>query len=276
MELKELYFFAHEIRKQIVTSIFEKGGGHIGGSLSIADLIAVLYGKVLKYDPCNPDWEERDFLICSKGHAGPAIYSALALKKFFPMEWLHELNKEGSRLPGHCDRIKVPGIDATTGSLGQGLSIACGVAMGLKLQNKIEQFVYCITGDGETAEGQIWEAAAFAAHNKLDNLIVFLDWNKKQIDGTNDEVMSLGDIRLKYESFGWNSVVIPGNDVGWIIESIQMMKKDRTKPHMIILDTIKGAGVPNIEKIDNNHCIGISPEVYNVAMDYLDRTDIRN
>lgn len=276
MESKELFVFAHEIRKRIVTSIFEKGGGHIGGSLSVADLIAVLYGKVLKYDPCNPDWEDRDFLICSKGHAGPAIYSALALKGFFPLDWLHELNKEGSHLPGHCDRIKVPGIDATTGSLGQGLSIACGVAMGLKLQNKVNQFVYCITGDGETAEGQIWEAAAFAAHNNLDNLIVFLDWNKKQIDGTNDEVMSLGDIRLKYEAFGWNSVIIPGNDVGRISESIQLMKNDRAKPHMIILDTIKGAGVPNIEKIDNNHCIGISPEVYSVAMGYLDRTEIRN
>ena len=266
LETKE---FAREIRKKIVEYIYKKGGGHIGGSLSIADVVAVLYGSVLKYDPKNPNWTERDFVICSKGHAGPALYSALALRGFFDISWLDSLNMENSNLPGHCDRLKVPGIDATTGSLGQGLSIACGLAIGLKIQNKTDQYVYCITGDGETAEGQIWEAAAFASHNNLNNLIGFLDWNKKQIDGTNDEVLSLGDIKNKYKSFGWNSVLIDGSNVEEIYREINNSKTNNDKPTMIILDTVKGAGIANIEKIENNHCIAFDRKMYDEAMNCL-------
>lgn len=270
MDQLESKKFAKEIRRKIVESIYKKGGGHIGGSLSIADLIAVLYNSILKYDAKNPKWIERDFVVCSKGHAGPALYSALALKGFFDISWLDGLNMENSHLPGHCDRIKVPGIDATTGSLGQGLSIACGLAKGLKIQNKNDQYVYCITGDGETAEGQIWEAAAFASHNKLNNLIAFLDWNKKQIDGTNEEVLSLGDIKNKYESFGWYSVLIDGSDVNAIYNEINNAKKNNNKPTMIILDTIKGAGIASIEKIENNHCIAFDKKMYDEAMSCLD------
>lgn len=265
----ELEKFALEIRIEIVKAIANKGGGHIGGSLSIADLISVLYGDVMSYRPEEPNWEGRDFLISSKGHAGPAIYSALALKGFFPMEWLNELNKENTKLPGHCDRLIVPGIDATTGSLGQGFSIAAGVAHGFKLKNK-SQRVFCITGDGEHAEGQVWEAVIFAAHNKLNNLINFLDWNKMQIDGTNDQVMTLGDVKAKYESFGWYADLIDGTDVIAIKSAIDYaIENNRDKPSVIILDVVKGSGVPNIECLENNHCIGLPKDMANIALEYL-------
>jgi transketolase len=270
MNTRELQKFALEIRMEILKAIGKKGGGHIGGSLTIADLLAVLYGDIMNYRPTEPDWENRDFLVCSKGHAGPALYSVLGLKGFFPMEWLDHLNRGGTNLPGHCDRLKVPGIDATTGSLGQGLSIAAGIAHGLRIQGK-DQYVYCITGDGEHAEGQIWEAVVCAAHFKLNNLISFLDWNKKQIDGTNDEVMSLGDVRKKYESFGWSAVVIDGADVDEIKKAILAVKSERekTKPALIVLDVIKGSGIPNIESLANNHAIRVPPEMAEIGMAYL-------
>lgn len=256
MNNKEIALFANDIRRNVVCAIGKKGGGHIGGSLSICDLLAVLYGEIMKYDPENPDWEERDYLVCSKGHAAPAIYSALALKGFFPMEWLEELNRPDTRLPGHSDR-KVPGIDATTGSLGQGLSIACGIAHGMKVQGR-GQSVFCITGDGENDEGQIWEAGAYAANYNLDNLIMFLDWNKKQIDGRNEDVMRLGDLAMKYRSFGWNSHRVNGHDVEEIRQTIYTAVRDKNgKPTMILLDTVKGAGISCIEQIENNHCIGL-------------------
>jgi transketolase len=269
MTTLELQKFALEIRIAIVKALAKKGGGHIGGSLTIADLLAVLYGDVMSYRPDEPRWEGRDFLVCSKGHAGPALYSVLGLKRFFPMEWLDHLNVGGTNLPGHCDRLKVPGIDATTGSLGQGLSIAAGIALGLKIKNKY-QYVYCITGDGEHAEGQIWEAVTFAAHYKLSNIINFLDWNKKQIDGANDEVMTLGDVKKKYEAFGWSAVVINGTDVDEIKDAVFTAKKNReAKPSLIILDVIKGSGVPNIEALANNHSIRVPPEMAETSLRYL-------
>ena len=257
MQIKELYYFANDIRKTVVEAISSKGGGHIGGSLSICDLVAALYGDVMNVDPSNPSWQGRDYLVCSKGHAGPALYAALALRGFFPKEWLKDLNKGGSHLPGHCDRNRVPGIDATTGSLGQGLSIACGLAHSIKIA-KTNQYVYCITGDGENDEGQIWEAAMYAAHYKLYHLIMFLDWNKKQIDGTNDEVMGLGDLKEKYRAFGWHVQSINGNDIESIKGAIAIAKAAKSEqPCMILLDTVKGAGIKAIESIDNNHCIGV-------------------
>lgn len=257
MNTKELQLFANDIRQAVVKAIQSKGGGHIGGSLSICDLLAVLYGDVMRYDPHNSAWKERDYLVCSKGHAGPAIYAALALKGFFPMEWMKDLNKGGTHLPGHCDRNKVPGIDATTGSLGQGLSIACGLAHSVKLARS-GQYVYCITGDGESDEGQIWEAAMYAAHHELSSLILFLDWNKKQIDGTNDEVMCLYDLAEKYRAFGWHVQTIDGNDVDSIRGAIAVAKGKKTKqPSMVLMDTVKGAGVESIASLESNHCIGI-------------------
>jgi len=263
--------FAKQIRTEIVHAIAKKGGGHIGGSLSIADLVAVLYGSALRYRPEEPLWDGRDYLVCSKGHAGPTLYSALALKGFFPKEWLDSLNVGGTNLPGHCDRLKVPGIDATTGSLGQGLSVAAGIAHGLKVQGRAAQNVYCIIGDGESNEGQIWEAAAYAPHYGLSNLIAFLDWNKKQIDGTNEKVMRSGNLEDKFRSFGWYSETIQGNNVEQISNAIKRVKSAKAdRPAMLILDTVKGAGIPCIEKRESNHCIGVPPSLYEQCLRELE------
>lgn len=262
---RELKEFARKIRVGIVESIYHKGGGHIGGSLDLAELLAVLYDEVLRVCPEKPDWPERDYVVCSKGHAGPAMYATLALKGFFPYELLNTLNRGGTTLPGHCDRMKVPGIDATTGSLGQGLSIACGLAMGSKIA-KTEQRTYCILGDGELAEGQNWEAAQFAAHYQLNNLIAFLDWNKKQIDGTNDEVMKLGDVVGKFEKFGWNACLIDGSNISAIYSAVQSANQSIQKPSLIVLDTVKGGNISCIASLDNNHCIGFNKELADRAL----------
>lgn len=255
MDEKELTKFAWEIRKGIVDSIAAKGGGHIGGTLDMAELFAVLYGNIMRVRPDHPDWDGRDYLVCSKGHAGPCVYSTLALKGFFPYKELQTLNSNGTNLPGHCDREKVPGVDATTGSLGQGLSIACGLALGAKLSGT-DQRVFCVLGDGELDEGQNWEAALFAAHQQLGNMTAILDWNKKQIDGTNDEVLSLGDIGAKFTAFEWEVFNAKGRDIPDILRKIECAGENREVPSLIILDTIKGAGIPCIESIPNNHCIG--------------------
>lgn len=271
----ELKIFANNIRQTLIRALASKGGGHIGGTLSICDLLAVLYGDVMRYRPEEPEWDGRDYLVCSKGHAAPAIYSALALKGFFSKDWLKELNKGGTHLPGHSDRCKVPGIDATTGSLGQGLSIACGIAHGLKIQDK-GQYVFCITGDGENDEGQVWEAAAYAANYHLDHLIMFLDWNKKQIDGWNDEVMQMGDLMEKYKSFGWNVCKANGQDIRELREKIhESIESPNGKPTMFLLDTVKGAGIPCVEKIENNHCIGMPQKLAEQCLNELEQIRIR-
>lgn len=264
---KKIEKLAYDIRKGIIDAVASKGGGHLGGTLDLAEVLAVLYGEFMNVNPENPKWEERDYLICSKGHAGPAIYATLAAKGFFPYEWLYTLNQGGTILQGHCDR-RVPGVDATTGSLGQGLSIASGLALGCK-KSESKQKVFCIIGDGELDEGQNWEAAQFAAHYKLNNLIAFLDWNKKQIDGTNEEVMKLGDVSSKFYSFGWNSTVVDGKNIAEIRSAIAQALISADRPSMIILDTVKGAGVPFIEKIENNHCIGLSKELAAKAIEQL-------
>ena len=268
VRLLELQRFALQIRRGTVEAIAAKGGGHIGGSLDLAELLAVLYSGAVRVRPEEPDWPGRDYLVCSKGHAGPAIYATLALRGFFPYELLKTLNRGGTQLPGHCDRMKVPGIDATTGSLGQGLSIACGLAMGAKLSHT-DQRVFCILGDGELAEGQNWEAAQFASHHKLKNLTAFLDWNKKQIDGTNDEVMTLGDAGAKFATFGWNSVLVGGRDIPAISDAIAAAQ-DTDKPTLIVLDTVKGAGAACVEQIQNNHCISVPEALAKEALADLD------
>ena len=261
--------FALRIRYGIINAIGSNRGGHIGGSLDLADLLAVLYSDFMRVRADEPNWSGRDFYISSKGHAGPVLYAVLALKGFFPYEKLLTLNKEGGSLPGHCDRTKIPGVDATTGSLGQGLSIASGIALGAKIKGS-DQRVFCVTGDGESAEGQIWEAAQFAAHHKLDNLVAFLDWNKMQIDGSNDEVLSLGDPVKKYEAFGWNASLVKGNDVLAIQNAVRnAIENPDGKPTMIVLDTIKGAGIRFVEEMKNNHCIGFPQDLYDKAKSEL-------
>lgn len=255
-ELKEL---AVEIRIETLKTIGNLGFGHLGGALSIVDTLAVLYGDEMRYDPKNPKWEDRDWLICSKGHAGPAIYSVLALKGFFPKEELMTLNKPGTHLPSHCDRNLTTGIDMTTGSLGQGSSLAVGVALGNRLSGR-DNYVYLILGDGEIQEGQVWESVLYSAQSKLDNLITFVDNNKKQLDGYTKDINDVGDIKSKFESFGWHAQEIDGSDVAQISEAIKVAKENKGKPSVIVLNTVKGKGARFAEEAFSNHHMVVSKE----------------
>ncbi|MCG8512982.1 MAG: transketolase [Halanaerobiales bacterium] len=256
-ELVELQRFATQIRLETLKEIKNLGFGHIGGALSIVETLAVLYGKVMKINPLNPDWEERDWLVVSKGHAGPAVYAALALKGFFPLEDLMTLNQPRTKLPSHCDRNLTAGIDMTTGSLGQGISTAIGIALGHRLDRR-ESFVYLIVGDGEINEGQIWEGALFAPNHQLDNLILLVDNNKKQLDGYTKDINDLGVISEKFRSFGWDVDEVDGSNLGEIYQSIHRARKNKGKPSAIILDTIKGQGVKFVEETLANHHIKFS------------------
>ncbi|PWM43225.1 MAG: transketolase [Clostridiales bacterium] len=269
-QITALKLKANEIRKETIKCIASIGVGHIGGSLSIADVLAVLYFDQMKTDPKNPKWEGRDWLVVSKGHSGPAVYSALAIKGFFDKEILYTLNKSNTTLPSHCDRQKTPGIDMTTGSLGQGASNAAGIALGNKMDGKDDIYTYCITGDGESQEGEIWEQAMFAAHKKLGNLIGFLDYNKLQIDGETDAVNSLGDVVAKYQAFGWHVQKVDGHDVLAIHNAIDAAKAIKDKPSMIILDTIKGKGIKELEGKASCHNANVSEEQMNQYLAELD------
>ena len=248
-----------DIRIETIKGLAKAGFGHIGGSASIADVLAVLYGGAMAIRPDDPAWPERDYLVLSKGHCGPALYAALALKGFFPMEWLGTINQPGTRLPSHADRRRTPGIDMTTGSLGQGISAATGIALGNKLKG-LPNFTYCIVGDGELNEGQIWEAAQAAANFRLNNLILFVDWNKKQLDGTLEEINTPQDIDRKFEAFGFSVQIVNGFDVEAIWQAIQLAKKEEA-PSAIVLDTWKGLGVSFAEKVAFNHYMFIDDEM---------------
>ena len=263
--LKDLGDFAKEIRRKTLYTIGKLGIGHIGGSLSIADVLALLYGHEMNYDPKNPTALNRDLLIVSKGHAGQVLYATLALKGFFPMEWLDTLNQGGTSLPSHCDRNKTPGIDMTTGSLGQGLSVACGLALGRKV-DKNPVRVFSIIGDGETQEGQIWEAAMFAAQYKLSNLIVFTDNNRMQVDGMIEEVMSLDNLDERWRSFGWFVQRCNGHDLAAMHKAIgEAGSKSEGRPSMIILDTIKGKGASFGEGKPECHYMPFTMEMFEKA-----------
>ena len=254
----ELQKFAIQIRMGVAEQIKARGFGHIGGSLSVVDALAVLYGSVMRVDPRNPAWPQRDKLVCSKGHAGPAVYAALALKGFFPYEQLRTLNQPGTGLPSHCDRQKTSGVDMTTGSLGQGTSLAAGMALGDKLKGR-ENRIYLIVGDGECNEGQVWEAAMFTAAKKLTNLIWLIDDNKKQLDGYTADVLAPFDLEEKFRSFGFDAVRIDGNDVGQIHAALTAPIGE--KPRAIVLDTMKGKGIPDVENTFANHSMNVGPEV---------------
>ncbi len=245
--------YSLQVRYHIIDMILHLGFGHIGGALSVVDCLSVLYAPeegVMNIDPKNPHWDKRDYFVLSKGHAGPALYSALAVRNFFDTSWLHTLNQPHTKLPSHVDRLKTPGIDMTAGSLGQGFGAAVGIAMGAKLK-KQDQKVYCIVGDGELNEGQCWEAAQVAAHNQLNNLILFVDNNKKQLDGKSITISNPFDFQEKFASFGWHSVTINGHDTNAIKSAIENASSQ--KPTAIILDTTKGKGVEFLEKIDDHH-----------------------
>ena len=241
MQKKELNKKADEIRKLIVEMIGRLGVGHIGGALSVVDVLTALYYKEMKIDPKNPKWQERDRFIMSKGHAGPALYAVLADKGYFDKELLKTLNQPHTLLPSHCDMNLTPGVDMTAGSLGQGLSAAVGMALGSKL-DKNENYIYAIIGDGESQEGQIYEALMLAGHRKLDNLIVFIDNNKMQIDGMTDDINTIEPIDKKAEAFNFYTQRIDGHNIEEILKAIKKAKEQKEKPSFIILETIKGYG----------------------------------
>lgn len=251
--------FSADIRIEMVKAIGEAGFGHIGGSASIADILAVLYGGVMKIDPANPGWEERDYLVLSKGHCAPALYAALALKGYFPKAWLKTVNQNGTRLPSHADCRKVPGVDISTGSLGQGMSSAVGIALGNRYLGH-DSYTYCIVGDGECNEGQIWEGAQAARSFGLDHFFVFVDWNKKQLDGRLEEVLEPLDLEEKFRAFGFDAQTVPGFDTEAIYNAIEKAKGVSGVPHAIVLDTIKGIGIDFAEREEFNHYLTFGPE----------------
>ena len=268
MNIEDLKMKAKEIRKDIIEEVYNAKSGHPGGSLSIADIMAVLYFNELKIDEKNPRWDERDRLVLSKGHCSPALYAALAERGFFDKEDLKSFRKIESNLQGHPDLNKVPGVDMTSGSLGQGLSIANGMAIAGKMDNK-DYRVYTILGDGEIEEGQVWEAAMTANKYKLDNLCVIVDNNNLQIDGTIEEVMSSYPIDEKFKSFGFNVLAIDGNNIEEILSAFEIAKQTKNKPTCIIAKTIKGKGVSFMENKVGWHGKAPNEEEYEEAMKNL-------
>lgn len=269
MTTREMKIFAAEIRKTVLYGLDTVKSGHTGGCMSMADLLAVLYGEVMNVDPKNPQLKTRDRLVVSKGHCGPAVYAALALKGYFPMEWMKTINLSQTKLPSHCDMNMVPGIDMTTGSLGQGMSTALGLAWGLRYQ-KINSYVYLVLGDGECDEGQVWEGALFAGTKKLNNIIAFVDQNLKQLDGYTKDICDVGDLRKKFEDFGWFAQEVNGNDVEEIKNAIEVAKLQVEKPSMIVLHTEKGKDCTFAQDVFYNHHMTFTEEQYEEAVHHLD------
>ncbi|WP_040196937.1 transketolase [Candidatus Soleaferrea massiliensis] len=267
---RELELTAGKIRLHAVDAIYHAKSGHPGGSLSIADILAYLYFVEMHVDPKNPKWEDRDRLVLSKGHAAPALYAALALKGFFPVSELKNLRKPGCMLQGHPDMKGTPGIDMSTGSLGQGISAACGIALAGKLDNKGYR-VYAVLGDGELQEGQVWEAAMFAAHRKLDNLCIFVDNNGLQIDGKVCEVCSPHPITDKFAAFGFETLTIDAHSFDEIEHALQHARSVKGKPTAIIANSTKGKGVSYMEHNVSWHGAAPNKDQHAVAMSEFER-----
>ena len=261
----ELEVFAVKERMLILEGIYNAKAGHPGGSLSIAELMAYLYNVEMKVDASNPKWDDRDRFVLSKGHAAPALYATLALKGFFPTEDIKTLRKSDSYLQGHPSMKCVPGVDMSTGSLGQGISTAVGMALAAKYDNK-DTRVYTILGDGEIEEGQVWEAAMFASAKKLDNLVVIVDNNNLQIDGSIEEVNSPYPIPEKFTAFGFNTIEIDGNNFDEIEDAFAKAKETKGVPTAIIAKTVKGKGVSYMENAVNWHGAAPNEELYNTAV----------
>ena len=266
----ELSKIANELRKGIVKSTHSAKSGHPGGSLSAADIITYLYFEEMKVDAKNPQWSERDRFVLSKGHVAPALYAALAEKGFFPKEDLLTLRHVGSYLQGHPDMKGIPGIDMSSGSLGQGVSVAAGMAVAAKLDEK-DYRVYALTGDGEIQEGQIWEAAMFAGFRKLDNLCVIVDNNNLQIDGSIDTVCSPYPIDKKFEAFNFHTIVIDGNDMEQIRAAFKEARETKGQPTAIIARTVKGKGVSFMENQVGWHGVGPNDEQCRMALEELEK-----
>lgn len=262
---KKLKQTACKVRMGIIEGVHAAKAGHPGGSLSCTDILTYLYFVHMNIDPQNPQMENRDRLVLSKGHAAPALYSVLAQRGYFSPELLKTLRQIGSILQGHPDMKHIPGVDMSSGSLGQGISAAVGMALSGKHFDSGYR-VYTILGDGESEEGQVWEAAMFAASKKLDNLVAFVDWNNLQIDGTIEEVNSPLPLDKKFEAFGWNVIVINGNDFTEIENALEAAKAVKGKPTAIIAKTVKGKGVSFMENVVNWHGVAPNDEEYEKAM----------
>ncbi len=269
-DIKELKKYAAKIRKHIIDEVYSAASGHPGGSLSCADILTALYFSVMNVNPKQPHWEDRDRFVLSKGHCSPALYAALAEKGFFPAEDLLSFRKIDSYLEGHPSMRYVPGVDMSTGSLGQGISAAVGMALAGKLDEKNYR-VYTVLGDGELQEGQVWEASMAAAHYKLDNLTAFLDHNGLQIDGKITDVMSPEPVAGKFEAFGWNVIKVDGHDIEKIIEAINQAMSLKDKPTIIIAETIKGKGVSFMENQAGWHGTAPNKEQRDRAIEELDK-----
>ena len=267
---KQLKIKANKVRHGIIEGVYNAKSGHPGGSLSIADIMTYLYFSEMNVDPKNPQWEERDRLVLSKGHTAPALYAALALKGFFPYDLIKTLRKPDSILQGHPSMRYTPGVDMSTGSLGQGISVAAGMALAAKLKGK-DYKVYTILGDGEIEEGQVWEAAMFAGNQKLNNLVAIVDYNNLQIDGSLDEVNSPYPIKEKFEAFNWNVIEICGHCFGQIEEAFKAAMAETDRPTCIVAKTTKGKGVSFMEDKCDWHGSAPNAEQYEQAMAELDK-----
>jgi len=245
-DINELEGIARKLRRHVINMISAAGSGHPGGSLSAADIVSALYFDIMKHDPANPHWPDRDRFILSKGHAAPVLYAALAECGYFPLDWLTTLRKTGACLQGHTDSTLTPGVDVSAGSLGQGLSIGIGMALAARLDNK-DYRTYVLLGDGECDEGQVWEAAMFAPNYKLDNLTAIVDFNTLQLDGFTRDIMNLEPFMAKWAAFKWEVIEINGHDMQQIIDAIQQAKEVKGRPTVIVAHTIKGKGVSFME-----------------------------
>ncbi|WP_400219695.1 transketolase [Methanomethylophilus alvi] len=264
----EIQNIANRLRLDVVEMTTAAGSGHPGGSLSSADLLATLYFRIMNIDPADPYMEDRDRFVLSKGHAAPILYATLAERGYFPTDELKTLRQLGSRLQGHPAYREVPGIEVTTGSLGQGLSMACGMALAGKMDSK-DYRVYCLMGDGELQEGQNWEAAMFAHKYGLNNLIGFVDRNRLQICGNTEEVMSLDPLPEKFRAFGWNVIIIDGHNIRQIIDACDKAARSKKNPTVIIMNTIKGKGVSFMENNVDFHGRSCKPDEYAKAVEEL-------
>jgi len=267
-KITELKNIARQLRINTFKAITNAGGGHYGGSLSTIEIIAVLYFGIMKIDPKKPDDYGRDRFVLSKGHAGPVLYTALAMRGFFPLSDLKDLDKPLSNFPKHIDRLKLRGIDVSTGALGQGLSVACGMAISLKQQKKAN-FVYIVLGDGELDSGQVWEAAMTASKYSLDNLIAIVDRNMLQIDGLTEDIMPIEPLKDKWTAAGWNVSEADGHDVSSLYGSITGAQKSKGKPNVIIAKTIKGCGISFMEGKWQWHSGSIDEDQYKACLQEL-------
>ena len=263
-KLKELKLLCANVRIDILEMIMKFVQGHLGGSMSCVELFAVLYGKQLNVDPKNPKKEDRDQVVLSKGHAGPVWYSTLAERGFFPKDWLFTLNQGGTLLPSHPDRTKTPGVDMTTGSLGQGTSTAAGIATAMKKRG-LNSYTYLIVGDGELNEGQCWEAFQYIANYKLNNCIVIIDDNKRQLDGYTKDVINPFSYQEKMKAFGFYTLTAKGDDLEAIDDTINKLKEVKDSAVCMVLDSVKGQGVKFFEELLSNHSVKFNEEYTNEA-----------